>query len=70
MKGYVEHDSRRCTLGAHTNRGAVAAMCPVYLELRRQRLKLRMRADRYLDKYGDTADGRIGAMLIKWGDQA
>jgi len=47
MKGYVEHDSRACTLGGHTNRGPVADMCPVYLELRRQRLKTLMRKVRY-----------------------
>ncbi len=43
MNGYVEHDGERCRLGAHSNRGPVSLMCPVYLEVRRYRLAERMR---------------------------
>jgi len=49
MKGYIEHNSRSCKLGGHTNRGPVDKMCPVYLELRRVRLRDSMRRLRWVD---------------------
>lgn len=52
MRGYIEHDSRACTLGIHSNRGPVSTMCPVYLELRRNRLKRTMRMLRYAKSLG------------------
>jgi hypothetical protein len=47
MRGYIEHDSRACTLGTHSNRGDVLLMCPVYLELRRARLRAAMAERRW-----------------------
>jgi hypothetical protein len=65
MRGFIEHDSRECRLGGHSNRGPVETMCPVYLELRRLRLRNIMRSNRYLEAHGDTADGRITALRIR-----
>ena len=56
MRGYIEHDSRACherTLYTHSNRGPVEYMCPVYLELRRARLRDIMaerRAEAYFER--------------------
>jgi len=47
VRGYIEHDSRNCYMGEHSNRGSVEYMCPVYLALRRTRLKHIMRARRF-----------------------
>ena len=46
MKGFIEHDVSKCHIGGHSNRGLVKDMCPVYLELRRTRLKHIMRERR------------------------
>ncbi len=52
MKGYVEHDGKDCWLGTHSNRSSVTEMCPVFLELRRTRLRNTMRERRFLKKTG------------------
>jgi hypothetical protein len=70
MKGYIEHSSRRCTLGGHSNRGPVDKMCPVYLELRRVRLARIMRSNRHLEKHGGTADGRLAALALRYDQQS
>lgn len=61
MKGYIEHDSRACKLGGHTNRGPVDKMCPVYLELRRRRLREHMQDVRFLAGEGVSL-GNAGAL--------
>ena len=52
MKGYVEHDGATCLLGEHSNRGSTKDMCPIFLELRRTRLKNAMRFRRFQQKTG------------------
>ena len=52
MKGYVEHDGKTCEWGSHSNRTATEWMCPVFLELRRTRLRNHMREARFLKKTG------------------
>lgn len=52
VKGYVEHDGTACLLGTHSNRTATEEMCPVFLELRRTRLRNLMRERRFLKKTG------------------
>jgi hypothetical protein len=46
MKGYIEHDGRTCLLGEHSNRGTTRDMCPIFLALRRTRLKETMQRRR------------------------
>lgn len=46
MKGYIEHDGRNCLLGEHSNRVTVKEMCPIFVELRRSRLRDTMRRSR------------------------
>ena len=58
MKGYIEHDGANCWHGAHSNRVAVTDMCPIFLELRRTRLKNRMRELRFERKTGLGLGGR------------
>jgi hypothetical protein len=70
MRGYVEHNSRACSLGGHSNRGPVDKMCPVYLELRRVRLARIMRSNRHLEKHGGTADGRLAALQLRYDQQS
>ena len=55
MRGFVEHDGKTCNLGEHSNRGRVTYMCPVFLELRRTRIKNQMRFRRFADKTGLTS---------------
>lgn len=53
MRGYIEHDGRACVLGYHSNRRTTRDMCPVFLELRRTRLKETMaqrRAEVFWDR--------------------
>jgi hypothetical protein len=52
MRGvfYIQHDSRRCELGGHSNRDRVGSMCPVYLELRRSRIRAQMRWARFNER--------------------
>jgi hypothetical protein len=50
VKGFIRHDSRRCNLGTHSNRGPTDYMCPVYLELRRSRLRAQMKMTRYIER--------------------
>lgn len=52
MRGFIEHDGATCLLGEHSNRGPVREMCPIFLELRRTRLKNRMRELRFEKKTG------------------
>jgi len=47
MRGFIEHDGRECELGTHSNRFTTKEMCPIFLELRRTRLKETMRARRF-----------------------
>ena len=52
MKGYIEHDGKLCLLGEHSNRVRTTEMCPIFLELRRTRLKNAMRFRRFQEKTG------------------
>lgn len=52
MKGYIEHDGKTCLLGEHSNRVRTVDMCPIFLELRRQRLRAAMRWRRFADRTG------------------
>jgi len=47
MRGFIEHDGRECELGIHSNRFTTKEMCPIFLALRRQRLKETMRERRF-----------------------
>jgi hypothetical protein len=64
VRGYIEHDSVNCLLGEHSNRGRVRDMCPVFLELRRLRIRATMReARRYarLVNYREEVKRRVNA---------
>ena len=52
MKGFIEHDGANCWLGDHSNRGPVNQMCPIFLELRRTRLRNTMRNRRFEKRIG------------------
>jgi hypothetical protein len=52
VRGFVEHDGSTCFMGTHSNRSSVTEMCPVFLALRRTRLKNRMRELRFERKTG------------------
>jgi hypothetical protein len=62
MKGFIEHNSYWCLLGEHSNRGLVRDMCPVYLELRRSRLKQHMRNTRYAEYLARAANDVFGEL--------
>lgn len=47
MRGFIEHNGADCLLGEHSNRGTITDMCPVFLELRRERIRRSMRDLRY-----------------------
>ena len=52
MRGYIEHDGANCLLGEHSNRVTTREMCPIFLELRRTRLKYAMRDNRLAKTLG------------------
>jgi hypothetical protein len=52
MRGFIEHDGKACLLGEHSNRTTTSEMCPVFLELRRTRLRNLMRERRFLARTG------------------
>ena len=58
MRGFVEHNGKDCLLGEHSNRGDVRFMCPIFLELRRTRIRNRMRELRFEKKTGIGPGGR------------
>jgi hypothetical protein len=52
VKGYVEHDGEHCLLGEHSNRGVTRDMCPIFLALRRTRIRQSMRSMRNARRLG------------------